>query len=890
MISAVKSLPKQGCWGLWLLGGLWGLACTGVEGECEILEARQENDTWVVKDTCNSLSFCYVEERLAAGELGFCEGGERILDGSKPMPRLRSWHIKQDGRRKLALTWDIADDIEAEEAEGEGTEPRWLHGGGFEVLAEVDGSGSDKGFEVWAETAGGQAREGVCTVEADPQKLAKYTWRCAFAAGLWEGTEGAYKISIQPGANTRLGLREKKRERSYGIDALPPAINPHMEIEGNMWLGGKIRICAPIVTDNGSGIKSMTFDSFEVLAPKVLNAPTYKKKVDLCYEVSVPLNLYLSNGTTEPFQMEGLITAVDKVGNATAEDGETTLVRRNTSQVTRLKCLHIPEWSASAGPVNQPLVLGGQNIVFSSGVGEAAEDNKLYFYNKNCQLESILPMGSVPDVQRSRTQGTAVGVMVALGGSGKIALAANRVQADGRTQSVLGLVQDRQWQSETACVGSEVDNAFTAGSASFDKGLSLIRWPRNETDMEEGTGLDWKLSAPLNVPYGNSHLLEYTPNNVQFQARRCNTGTNSFSELFSAPPVWTGDGTLDENWAVVIRDSSERPGMLGLMPQIVSLLKWPGRDIHGRWLGVVLGTPLDIRTYSIPAEVLLHLTAPPLGLSLGKRPGSPLPSWGFLELYGQPNPQHWQVWIGSAGFKDYWPEDYWLANTHNLAGLRVWEWSNIRSSGNSVHSQTTSTYTEDAIATHSLRFPEGSNPTTPAAIDGFGRSYVVVRTNQTPPFNFELRRHAANVQHSPICGSLQCFQAGIPAERTATLPASIDGVAIEGIVGSPILGNPQFDSPEFYVVTTSGHVLAYRVSDFRLLWQLSTGIANISFTAQPLLVGNDLWLLGTRGEVAAVRVSSNGLSREAHWPKHLHDNCNTGNAGVSAANLRACVE
>ncbi|MCL2627038.1 MAG: hypothetical protein FWD46_09560, partial [Cystobacterineae bacterium] len=46
--------------------------------------------------------------------------------------------------------------------------------------------------------------------------------------------------------------------------------------------------------------------------------------------------------------------------------------------------------------------------------------------------------------------------------------------------------------------------------------------------------------------------------------------------------------------------------------------------------------------------------------------------------------------------------------------------------------------------------------------------------------------------------------------------------------------------------------------------------------------GHTLWLVGTRGEVAAVRVNSNGLHRTAQWPKHLHDNCNSANANVGA--------
>ena len=148
--------------------------------------------------------------------------------------------------------------------------------------------------------------------------------------------------------------------------------------------------------------------------------------------------------------------------------------------------------------------------------------------------------------------------------------------------------------------------------------------------------------------------------------------------------------------------------------------------------------------------------------------------------------------------------------------------------------------------------------TSPAVVDSLGHAYVVVDTTphwpETTPHVYELRRIAPDDNHSAV---------------RVSLPG---GVA--GPVGSPILGQPLGESPaEIYVVTTQGTVLAFSVT-MELLWTLELGMP-VSATAQPVLTGNVLWIVGTRGEVRALRVGSNGLNRQAPWPKAFRDNCNT---------------
>jgi len=158
--------------------------------------------------------------------------------------------------------------------------------------------------------------------------------------------------------------------------------------------------------------------------------------------------------------------------------------------------------------------------------------------------------------------------------------------------------------------------------------------------------------------------------------------------------------------------------------------------------------------------------------------------------------------------------------------------------------------------------------TSPAVIDEQGRAYVVVETS---PNVYQLRRFSAqaNTRETP--------------EAFVSLPAGVSEP-----VGSPLLGQPIGDSPaEMYVVTTQGTVLAFEADQLALLWTMELGIP-ISREAQPLLMGNLLWVMGTQGEVRALRVGSNGLNRSAQWPKAFRDNCNTSSRQANHDYMPAC--
>jgi outer membrane protein assembly factor BamB len=159
-------------------------------------------------------------------------------------------------------------------------------------------------------------------------------------------------------------------------------------------------------------------------------------------------------------------------------------------------------------------------------------------------------------------------------------------------------------------------------------------------------------------------------------------------------------------------------------------------------------------------------------------------------------------------------------------------------------------------------FPTLSAVVSPIVINEEGHIYVIIDDN-----GLVLRRYNS--------------------DGTNLLAAALSAF-VDDPVGSPVIGQPvDGEEAEMYVVTQTGIVYAFNLEDLTLLWQLDTGIG-ISSAAQPLLVGNTLWIVGTQGQVRAVRVNSQGLNQRALWPKHLKDNCNTGNAASSAAELPGC--
>jgi len=154
----------------------------------------------------------------------------------------------------------------------------------------------------------------------------------------------------------------------------------------------------------------------------------------------------------------------------------------------------------------------------------------------------------------------------------------------------------------------------------------------------------------------------------------------------------------------------------------------------------------------------------------------------------------------------------------------------------------------------------------PPVLDAYGNAYVVV--SEPPGAPYEVRRY--------LPGAVE----GALPDAQGTLSQGGDAP-----VGSPILGQAVGGkAAEIYVVTTGGKVHAFRADTLAFLWT-RTFLGNplsIEASAQPVLKGNRLWVVGAQGEVRSMVVHSDGLNRLSKWPRMHRDNCNSNSLRAEA--------
>jgi len=157
----------------------------------------------------------------------------------------------------------------------------------------------------------------------------------------------------------------------------------------------------------------------------------------------------------------------------------------------------------------------------------------------------------------------------------------------------------------------------------------------------------------------------------------------------------------------------------------------------------------------------------------------------------------------------------------------------------------------------------------PVAVDSQGRVYLAVKPDGSEAYHLQ--------REIPVLG----------LENEGSIDAN--STPFEGApVGSPLLGEPlPGEEARVYVVTTAGKVLAYGVDLGEPVWTYNLGVG-IAPSAQPVLSGDTLWVVGARGEIRGLRVGGGGLHRTAQWPKAFHDNCNTSSHIATWDSLPGC--
>ncbi|MCL2625908.1 MAG: hypothetical protein FWD46_03690 [Cystobacterineae bacterium] len=187
-------------------------------------------------------------------------------------------------------------------------------------------------------------------------------------------------------------------------------------------------------------------------------------------------------------------------------------------------------------------------------------------------------------------------------------------------------------------------------------------------------------------------------------------------------------------------------------------------------------------------------------------------------------------------------------------------------------------------ATSPTTLPISTTIVTPTGSSTYTASYV-------GPAAVDSQDRAYMVSYGPLAGSGSSYVLlRLNANGTGIVGTAFPTGSTGDIVGSPLLGNPLPGSnPEVYVVRGNGRVVAFDAETLAQLWMTELGF-HVPVVAQPVLVGNTLWVVGTQGQVRGIRVASDGLSRTAKWPKAFHDNCNTSSDFITPTNMPVCFE
>jgi|GEM_PF-1511240 len=235
----------------------------------------------------------------------------------------------------------------------------------------------------------------------------------------------------------------------------------------------------------------------------------------LCWSGVLPPEI--TNSRALSFSMSA--EARSKAGNLSVSTIEGGIERMSCgTQVAQL----------SANAVRTPLAFANGSLVFGSsgGAGATPLNNALYFFDVwQCALIKSLHTGALQ------------GPMVALGGTGEIALALGGGGPLGRNTPRLATVSTTtgQFTSHVSfeCVPGQ---ANSASNATFEQGLSLMGI--GETDMALGA---WSFVAPANAG-SDTVLMAYAPYRPGL-ATTC-LGSPKLPHPFGVPLSQTADKTL----------------------------------------------------------------------------------------------------------------------------------------------------------------------------------------------------------------------------------------------------------------------------------------------------------------------------------------------------------
>jgi len=815
---------------------------------------------------CNEFGvICYAGTNPKKGAKGICTEGERLSTG-EIVAAVRTWRLVLPTAGESAITpllWDKRDVALGAAAAG------WTGASGAVVEAEVLGLKSGEAVEVKT----GHGLEAECKLQGPIEGARGELWRCVFESGWnlaksgWEAMETAETVEVK----LKPGALAEERSRTYRVDVQPPLVglvvsagtkctvgstgtcpagqsctaiggSPQPGVNSNTQNGAPgfcagssgvpVRVCAQ-AKDTQSGLRSFKPNS-PIVSRKFLGEPlkeevhwTYDEEnaaatpSSACWSGTLPL---LETNGADTFYFSMTPKASDAAGNLF----ESTI----HGSLERISCNALVVDGLSLDAVRAPLAYSNDQLLFgtSMGTGATAANNSLYFFDaEGCALNLNSPLHT----------GALQGPMVAMGGSGKVAVALGEGGPTERPGPRLAVVNAEGFVDDAEnCIPGAWE---IHGGAVFDRGLSLLsKGNANGTDGSENNA--WRFAAPANSEEENtSRLVAYAPN-VKWPGGQCKAECPDREHpqvakgRFTLPPVYYLDFAEDGEYSYD-----------------VAAMKEATKEGLG-WMLNAWGFNYNHLLFLYPGTERLSLV---FGIDL-------LANTHYPEHY-MPNPSGMAVEAYENEHGKY--EDIWLS------GDGLWR---------------IAPGYEDAFQILNNRWR-----TSPAAVDEKGRTYVVVATDS----GYEIQRFSAecSVGDNTCADREEClaYNGHTEYDHPGICRKKSEYTFKESPVGSPILGESATGGPaEIYVVSTAGTVRALNAETLQPLWVQSLGMRVLP-TAQPVLVpnahgGGTLWVVGAQGEVRGVRVASRGLNKKAGWPKAFHDNCNTSSSAVKAADMPSC--
>jgi len=478
-----------------------GYVCTGISNNRFNMPGRCKKDT--LGSPCNTDGDCsWGSVCETRGGQKTCVPGERL--GAEVVATLRSFQLRQNGNLLVPVQVNAQEiNLSPSFASEDAATPT-------EVRVVTQGPGAQQRLELKVGTVPACASTpALCEGEV-------CTWTCVLPAS-WAGAGEPRWVDFHLALG---GAAKQAYVWRYLVAPLPEVV---FEVVDGALLGGPLRVCAtapsvrvppysfqpqPVQLD----IENMHAGAREI--PLAWGPLERVSEARVCREAGLPPSLRAG-------QVHMAVRAqLRGAAGFASQSLRLSLVRMECSRNLGLV----------AELVKQPLVLANRRLVFGAGV-------HLYAFDTTLCASAFGPLQT----------GEVQGPMVALGNSGRVALALGHGGVPPRNTPRLALLNTAgalpTFVYENAARDCVPGSGGTAAASVFDTGLSLLTMGKTNGEDDADNHHVWRFSAPANSGAA-TRLLAYAAHESANSSVRCVGTSVATGYAFLVPTLQTADGTL----------------------------------------------------------------------------------------------------------------------------------------------------------------------------------------------------------------------------------------------------------------------------------------------------------------------------------------------------------